>query len=246
MKQTILSILLNTKSSNHVFFQLNHQCYMSFYNLYEAYISYLRTRVLEKNFTQQLELHHVKPLHSTKIKRGSLEDKNEEKLTVTYKEHFLCHYYRYLALREKGDLMFLQLRASVDVDKAALCRQLGGSTAGKLNTPAQQNQRKKHLKSYNPSKGASSLQRLHSQYLGKTYGKKAGMSRQDPVTRNRIQEPMHWVHTNGTKVFIPKAETLQEIMEILNQNIPNSVKFTSGLSNIIRGVEKRRYGWTLS
>jgi hypothetical protein len=229
---------------------------MSLNNLYEAYISHLRTRQLEKNSSQMLESHHVRPLHSTKIKRGSIEDRKEEKLTVTYKEHFLCHYYRYLTLREKGDFMFMQMRMCVDADKAKLCRQLGGSVAGKLNTIAQQNQRKKYLKRHpenlNPSKGGSvnsPKQRMHSQYLGKTYGKKAGMSRQDPVTKDRIQRPMRWVHQTGIEVFIPKAETLQEIADILNLNFPDNPKWTtysSALSKIVRGIEKRRNGWTLA
>lgn len=252
MNQKTLLILLNTQPSNHAFFKSN-VCYMSVYNLYETYVSHLRTRKLEKNSNQMLERHHVRPLHSTKIKRYSLEDKKEEKLLVTHDEHFLCHYYRYLTFREKGDFLCLQLRINVDANKAALCRQLGGFIAGNMNTPAQQKQRKRDLKKHpenlNPAKAGSvnsSKQRLHSQYLGKTYGKKAGMSRQHPVTKDRIQRPMLWIHQTGIEVLISKAETLQEIVEILNTHVPDNLTYSSALSNIIRGVERRRNGWTLA
>lgn len=42
-----------------------------------------------------------------------------------------------------------------------------------------------------------------------------------------------------------KAKTVQEILEILNQHVPGSVTFSSGLSSILRKVEKKRYGWIL-
>jgi hypothetical protein len=34
-------------------------------------------------------------------------------------------------------------------------------------------------------------------------------------------------------------------MEILNSHVSGNVKFTSGLSSLLRKVEKRRYGWIL-
>lgn len=148
--------------------------------------------------------------------------------------------------------MFLQFRQNVNADKAALSRALGGRIAGKLNTPAQQQQRRKNLKrnpqNLNPSKAGSvgSLaQKAHSSKLGKTYGRKAGMSRQNPITKERIAKPMRWIHRTGVEVSIKKAETLEEIKNILNQYVPESIKFTSGLSDIIRKIEKRRYGWIL-
>jgi hypothetical protein len=146
----------------------------------------------------------------------------------------------------------MQLRSTVNADKAALLRQLGGKVAGKMNTPAQQEQRHKHLQLHpenlNPSKAGSvgsPAQKAHSAKIGKTYGRKAGISRQNPTTAKRICQPTQWEHQSGVVVFIEKAETVREIMDILNSHVPGSVKFTSGLSSVLRGIEKRRYGWIL-
>lgn len=222
-------------------------------NIYDAYIDYLKTRELDCTDSQQiLELHHVVPLHKSKIQRNSNEDRNEDKILITYEEHFRAHFYHYLVYKLPGDLMFLQLRQNVAVDKAILGRKLGGQIAGNLNTLAQQEQRRKHLKrnpqNLNPSKAGSvgsPAQKAHSSKLGKTYGRQAGISRQNPITKERIARPMRWVHVIGVEVFIEKAKTLEEIKNILNQHVPESVKFTSGLSDIIRKIEKRRYGWIL-
>jgi len=91
----------------------------------------------------------------------------------------------------------------------------------------------------------SPAQKAQSQKIGKQFGRQAGVSRQNPITKQRIAQPMRWVHKSGVEVFIEKAETLQQIMTVLNNYVPDSVKFTSGLSNIVRKIEKRRYGWIL-
>lgn len=222
-------------------------------NIYDVYMKHLRTRKLDlRDPNLILEKHHVVPLHKSKIERNSPEDKNEEILVVTYQEHYFAHFYHFLVYNLPGDEMFLRLRTNVEEDKAILARQFGGKIAGKLNTLAQQEQRRKHLQLHpenlNPSKGGSvgsPAQKTHSAKLGKTYGKKAGMSRQNSVTKNCIQKPTHWIHVSGMEVSIPKADTIQEIQEILNRHVPGSVKHSSGLSALLRKVEKRRYGWIL-
>jgi hypothetical protein len=127
-------------------------------NIYDAYIEHLRTRKLDQSDPNLiLEKHHVVPLHKSKIERNSPEDKNQEILVVTYQEHYFAHFYHYLVYNLPGDEMFFQLRTNVGGDKAILTRQFGGKIAGKLNTLAQQEQRRKHLKLHpenlNPSKG---------------------------------------------------------------------------------------------
>jgi hypothetical protein len=221
-------------------------------NIYDAFVDHLRTRKIDFNSAGVLEKHHVVPLHKSKIKRGSFKDKTQEVLIVTYEEHFTAHFYHYLVYKLPGDLMFLQLRSRVGADKATLARQLGGKTAGNMNTDAQQRQRQKHLKPHpenlNPSKAGSvgsPAQKAHSSKIGKIYGRKAGMSRQNSITAERIRRPIKWVHESGQVVFIEKAETIQEIMEILNSHVLGSVKFSSGLSSLLRRVEKKRYGWML-
>lgn len=221
-------------------------------NIYDAFMDHLRTRKIDFNSANILEKHHVVPLHKSKIVRNSAEDKTQEVIVVTYEEHFFAHFYHYLVYKLPGDLMFLQLRSDVTVDKAILSRQLGGKIAGNMNTPAQQAQRHQHLKpnleNLDPAKAGSvgsPAQKAHSSKLGKTYGRKAGISCQNSVTAECIRKPTQWVHVSGAEVFIKKAETVQEIMDILNCHVPESVKHTSGLSSLLRRVEKRRYGWVL-
>jgi hypothetical protein len=222
-------------------------------NIYDAFLDFLKTRQLDAtNANVKLEEHHVVPLHKSKIKRFSREAKNEETIILTYEEHFSAHFYHYLVYGLPGDLLFLQLRQNVNAEKAKLAQQLGGKIAGNFNTPAQQAQRRKHLKlnlqNLNPSKAGSvgsEKQKAHSSKIGKMYGQHAGISRQHPQTKARIQQPMKWVHESGVEVFIENAKTVQEIFEILNSHVPGSVKYTSGLSSILRKVEKRRYGWIL-
>jgi hypothetical protein len=222
-------------------------------NIYDAFIEYLKIRKLDLSDPNLvLEKHHVIPLHISKIARNSPEDKTQEVIEVTYEEHYSAHLFSYLVYGLPGDFLFLQLRSNQGAEKARLARQLGGKIAGKLNTPAQQAQRHKNLKLHpenlNPSKAGSvgsPAQKAHSAKIGKMYGRQAGISRQDPVTKDQIQKPTRWVHKSGVEVFISKAETVLEIMEILNSHVSGNVKFTSGLSSLLRKVEKRRYGWIL-
>lgn len=247
MTQDILFLLLNAKKCTNIkYTQLPK-------NIYDDFMDYLRKRKLDLTDPNLvLEQHHVIPLHKSKIKRNSPEDANQEKIIVTYDEHYFAHLYHYWVYRLPGDLMFLKLRKDVNANKANLGRQLGGKIAGNLNTPAQQNQRRQFLKLHpenlNASKAGSvrnAAQKEHSQKLGKKYGSQAGRTRQNPITKQRISNPMLWIHETGVEVFIQKAETLQEIMTILNTHVPDSVKYTSGLSHIVRKVEKKRYGWML-
>lgn len=247
MNHNIFFLLFNAKKCTNFEYKQQPK------NIYDDYMDYLRERKLDLTDPNLvLEEHHVIPLHKSKIVRNSPEDKDQEKIIVTYDEHYLAHLYHFWVYRLPGDFMFLQLRRTVSADKASLLRQLGGKIAGTLNTPARQNQRRQFLKLHpenlNPSKAGSvgsAAQKEHSRRLGKTYGSQAGISRQNPITKQRISRPMLWFHESGVKVFIQKAETLQQIMTILNTYVPDSVKFTSGLSHIVRKVEKKRYGWVL-
>jgi hypothetical protein len=219
-------------------------------NIYDTFIDFLKNRELDlTNLELKLEEHHIVPLHKSKRKRFSEEAKNEETIIVTYEEHFSAHFYHSLVYRLPGDFLFLQLRQNINADKAKLAQQLGGKIAGNLNTPAQQAQRRAHLKlnlqNLNPSKAGSvgsPKQKAHSSKIGKMYGQQAGISRQNPQTKARIQRPMQWIHESGVEVFLEKAKTVQEILEILNQHVPGSVTFSSGLSSILRKVEKNGMG----
>ncbi len=185
-------------------------------------MDYLRNRKLDlTNPDLVLEEHHVIPLHKSKIKRNSPEDQTQEKLIVTYNEHYFAHLYHFWVYNLPGDLLFLRLRQNRDANKAHLLRQLGGQIAGKMNTLAQQQQRQQFLKLHpenlNPSKAGSvgsPAQKAQSQKIGKQFGRQAGMSRQNSTTKQRIAQPMHWLHESGVDVIIEKADTLQEIMVI--------------------------------
>jgi hypothetical protein len=56
---------------------------------------------------------------------------------------------------------------------------------------------------------------------------------------------MIWSHLSGLQVIIEKTETVKQLAHILNQQVANSVKKPGELGMVLRGLAKRRYGWSL-
>ena len=73
-------------------------------NTYEQFIEYLKEeeKKLDLN-NQNLEKHHILPLHAGGKKDGPI-------VLCTQKHHTLAHYYRYLVYRENGDLVAFKMR----------------------------------------------------------------------------------------------------------------------------------------
>ena len=61
------------------------------------YISYLQAK--KHNPQQKLEKHRIVPRHA----QGIYEPNNV--VLCSFKEHTLAHFYRYLSLKQKGDLI---------------------------------------------------------------------------------------------------------------------------------------------
>lgn len=226
--------------------------YLSPFNIYNNYINHIRELNKKRNFDKEnfYEEHDVLPLFASKAKKGTPEE--GELLKMTFEEHNLAHMYRLFTFNETGDYLTLKMRWGGDSEKAKLLTQYGGAVAGKMNTEAQKLQRKNNLslhpENLNPSLAGSvqSLaQKTHSKNLGLKYGKQAGMTRQNPITAFKLNHKMIWTHESGVEVIIEKAKTVREVKEILNNAVPGSVKNDSGLSSVLRDVEKKRYGWSL-
>ena len=72
-------------------------------NIYEQFIQYLKEE--EKNLNlndNDLENHHIKPLHDGGKKDGDI-------VICSSKNHTLAHYYRYLAFRQMGDYVAFEM-----------------------------------------------------------------------------------------------------------------------------------------
>jgi hypothetical protein len=70
-------------------------------------------------------------------------------------------------------------------------------------------------------------------------------SRQSSLTGEKLAHRIHWVHSTGIKVVTDPQKAVADLVPLLNQGVPNSVKFSSGLSAVLRGIEPRRYGWSI-
>lgn len=66
--------------------------------VYYQYIAYLKVRQI--SLQDKLEKHRIIPGHEN----GSYKDPSNV-LLVTFKEHTLAHFYRYLSFKQKGDLI---------------------------------------------------------------------------------------------------------------------------------------------
>lgn len=83
------------------------------------------------------------------------------------------------------------------------------------------------------------------QYVGKIWGSKGGLAHQNPVTRERLKGCLIWTHESGVSLKTKEIQSLRLVKDLLNQHVPDSVKHTSGLSELIRGIQKKRYNWSV-
>jgi len=99
-------------------------------DIYYQYISYLKLR--QPDLQDKLEKHRIIPGHSN----GTYKDSSNV-LLVTFKEHTLAHFYRYLSFKEKGDLIAYRFMCG-QTEQARLLMacyagQLGGTATNKKN-----------------------------------------------------------------------------------------------------------------
>lgn len=72
-------------------------------NIYEQFIKHLKKEETKLHLKDSnLEKHHIIPLHDNGLKNGPI-------VLCTSKNHILAHYYRYLAYKQKGDLVAFKM-----------------------------------------------------------------------------------------------------------------------------------------
>nr|YP_636211.1 putative site-specific DNA endonuclease [Tupiella akineta]AAV80635.1 putative site-specific DNA endonuclease [Tupiella akineta] len=107
--------------------------------IYEQYIFYLRTKPQESNV--KLEKHRIVPKHAG----GTYEESNV--LYITFKEHTLAHFYRYLTFKQKGDLIAYRFMCRQTEEGRLLLASYAGKIGGTKTNEKDKETRKKF---YNP------------------------------------------------------------------------------------------------
>lgn len=97
--------------------------------IYDQYISYLKAE--KKNPQDKLEKHRILPAHAN----GTYDSCNV--VLCTFKQHTLAHLYRYLSLKQKGDLIAYTFMCN-QTEKgrllmAAYAGRIGGTATNKKN-----------------------------------------------------------------------------------------------------------------
>lgn len=97
--------------------------------IYDQYISYLKTRTV--NPEAKLKKHRIISNHAG----GTYEESNV--LNITFKEHMLAHFYRYLSFKQKGDLIAYKFMCNQTEEgrllMASYAGKIGGTITNKKN-----------------------------------------------------------------------------------------------------------------
>lgn len=104
-------------------------------DIYQQYIEYLQQR--QPKIDDKLYKHRILPGHE----RGKYTPNNT--LLVSYREHYLTHFYRYLSYRNPKDELAYRLMVNQDANVHLLKSSLGGKIGGKKS--AVNNKRAKTL-----------------------------------------------------------------------------------------------------
>lgn len=104
--------------------------------------------------------------------------------------------------------------------------EIGGKIAGKLNTVAQQKQRSE---------------------LGKTFGKKVGLSRQSNKLREILDnQRIVWLHKSGVEAITsPPLESFKSICQILETKVPNQIRNETSFIKVLYNERKTLYSWSI-
>ena len=92
-------------------------------DIYQQYIEYLQQR--QPKIDDKLYKHRILPGHE----RGKYTPNNT--LLVSYREHYLTHFYRYLSYRNTKDELAYRLMVNQDANVHLLKSSLGGKIGGK-------------------------------------------------------------------------------------------------------------------
>ena len=249
---------------------VNHIDYPKDYGQHTSYLRFIKmaSKYSQKQAQKGAKLteHHIVPTHYSKNKKS-------ETVLLTYRYHALAHKILYqlhsvtwdfcayrgliagndevrqlvqqaiveknrqnqtgffnpkvqleLSKRPKSSYYF-----QTDPEKAKQISQLGGIASGKIWTE---------------TKIKTAVQ--NGKNVGINYGRKGGLKMLLPETKEKIGHIIHWIHKTGVTVKTLPQEGISEYVTLLNLSVPDSVKHSSGISAIIRGVEPCRYGWKIA
>lgn len=87
------------------------------------------------------------------------------------------------------------------------------------------------------------MKNLNGKYV--VFGRLGGIKSQSPETKRIISFTINWIHESGVKVKTPPQKAVKDYVLLLNNVVPNSVPFPSGLSELIRKISVKRYGWSI-
>ncbi len=209
-------------------------------NIYEQYLDHVRNKAYPEGTLK--EFHHEPPHHT---KQSS--DDSPFNVDASVEDHILLHQYRWIAYGEKGDYLMFKGRQNdtqefrkvmnerrIQVTKErgngfwdpslqSTLGKRGGSKGGSANTEEQFKSRQK---------------------VGQTYGKSAGVSRQDPVTKETLSRRMIWEHEKtGTHLIMPQ-KTVTDLQKVLTNLGDRVVK--CNIAGVIKGYKKKLHGWRLT
>ena len=220
--------------------------------IYEQFIEYLKQEEKKLNLqNNNLEKHHIKPLHDGGLKSG-------EVVICTAKNHTLAHYYRYLTFKQVGDLVAFKMRWNQTI-----------RTQERALLGVEQHKKSKKL-FWDPK-----WQSVQGKKGGKISGQKNGLLyRQGYIMKETIRRYTYWQFTylnqydnikfldnkkliekNG--IFIIESNNKFVILKLKPQIIFTkltcslnsinlcSIKDVSSFAKIARGQRKTYYNWEL-
>jgi hypothetical protein len=150
--------------------------------IYEQYINYLKLKQGKYKIGELLYKHRINPGHAG----GTYEDPDNV-ISITYQEHVLAHFYRYLSYGEMGDKIAYTCMTGLTEDVARTIAIYGGTLSGRANVDSGRLKKlNDHITQHNPQ------QRV-------TAGKLGGKARIEKQKLQKIQafDPNHIFQKHG-------------------------------------------------
>ena len=191
------------------------------------------------------EKHHILPLHDGGLKNGPT-------VLCSSQEHTLAHYYRYLAYRQRGDLVAYKMRWNQKLSLSERS-QLAVEKNKQLKNTFWNSEWQSIQGQKGGSKGGSvnSIKQFKAQQkIGKKYGRKTGQNNASKNLKKLLSKEITWVYstTNNQeikKVTIKPQQSFANVIAILNQQGTQKIKNPATFYKIMHGKRKKLYGWSI-
>lgn len=236
-------------------------------NLYYGFINILKAKQ-QKGFLPGtiVHRHHIEPKHTGAHPKG-------EVVVCTIRDHARAHYIRYLVYNEIYDYSaYCGLVNKTDKMQRLIQQKIieNNKKRGNVmfNNDWQKEMANRPKSSYyfreNPefakemaSKGGKlggktitdkkrAVLKQNGFNVGTNFGRLGGLNSQNPETKRRLSLHLEWEHDSKVFVVTPPMESIVELKDYLNLFVPGSVKHGSGLSELLRQISKKRYGWRIT